>query len=787
MSNIYIQEPATCGKVVLKTTVGDIEIQLFSKECPLACQNFVQLCMDGYYDGTIFHRVVPNSIAEGGDPTGSGEGGEFATSVFFPDEFDSRLCYNRRGLVGMVNQGPNTNAGQFFFTLGTTPELEKKNTLFGKVVGNTLFNMLKLGEGEIIGETPAHKHKIIKTEIISNPFDNMEPRPRSKPQIIDDNDEENKKSKQTVSAKAIKNYDLLSFEDEGEEEITKISVKFKEKETGKSAHDLTNDSTLNKNTVRLDKDNDEELSIKKQQSKPKEKTDEDFDKEELDRVGQRFNAKTLSKQEKRKSVVLDADDDDNNNNQQDISSSKSNENIKFEIERFKKVSKKSSIRVEPSEDTVKEEKESASHPIQQITTDTFIVMDESMAGTRRNNQKTDSNDSNSKESQIINVSPSKFSQPPSPLQPKTPKYNLRSKKMTDENIDHSIEKSNDMKINEGIIISVTDLINLLYALIKYKNIKPRQARFEDIQNQINEIDKIIEQYLFKLPSLTNDVFISYVITGVAYRIVASNPCCSCQSVNDFVRVSSHGFTPVDTFREASINFFKLLQSILSTSFVIQLYCELINYEENVSQETIEQSLKDNVSKLQMHMYLANLPDYYCALTLYDGKLLLNSSESGLFKSTDKMIRWDWELDSADDSMIEGWAALLIVIIHEIAHGLRRTIIPKARNLILAQRPPKSIVDSQREAGFCLETLLFGRKVESIGLPDGEYLLNAANWTVANVESFQKKLVEVATKDEEQNGKTRLKLPCRCVQEPTIGARIRIGACATSQYAIHLNN
>ncbi|CAF5012000.1 unnamed protein product, partial [Rotaria socialis] len=54
-------------------------------------------------------------IAEGGDPTGSGEGGEFATSVFFPDEFDSRLCYNRRGLVGMVNQGPNTNAGQFFF------------------------------------------------------------------------------------------------------------------------------------------------------------------------------------------------------------------------------------------------------------------------------------------------------------------------------------------------------------------------------------------------------------------------------------------------------------------------------------------------------------------------------------------------------------------------------------------------------------------------------------------------------------------------------------------------
>ena len=101
----------------------------------------------------------------------------------------------------MVNQGPNTNASQFFFTLGSTPELDKKNTLFGKIVGNTLFNMLKLGEGEIIGETPVHKHKIIKAEIISNPFDNMVARSRTKPQVIDDED---KKSKETVSAKAIK-------------------------------------------------------------------------------------------------------------------------------------------------------------------------------------------------------------------------------------------------------------------------------------------------------------------------------------------------------------------------------------------------------------------------------------------------------------------------------------------------------------------------------------------------------------------------------------------------------
>ncbi|CAF4057610.1 unnamed protein product, partial [Rotaria sp. Silwood1] len=297
--------------------------ELFSKECPLACRNFVQSCMDGYYDGTVFHRVVPNFIAQGGAPTGTGE--------FFADEFHARLRFNRRGLVGMVNQGPNTNASQFFFTLGSTPELDKKNTLFGKVVGNTLFKMLKLDEGEIIGEIPVHKHKIIKAEIISNSFDNIVSRLRAKSQIIDDdNDEINKKSKETVQAKAIKNYALLSFGNEAEEEITKISMTFKQKGTGKSAHDLTNDSTLSKNSVVLNENNEE--------------SDADFDKEELDRVRQKFNAKKLAQQEKKKTFQLDIDDDDDN--QKDISTTKSNENVKLEIERLKKElkqTKKSSL------------------------------------------------------------------------------------------------------------------------------------------------------------------------------------------------------------------------------------------------------------------------------------------------------------------------------------------------------------------------------------------------------------------------------------------------------------
>lgn len=76
MSNIYVNEPATNGKVILKTTVGEIEVELWSKETPKACRNFVQLCMEGYYDDTAFHRLVRGFIVQGGDPTGTGEGGE---------------------------------------------------------------------------------------------------------------------------------------------------------------------------------------------------------------------------------------------------------------------------------------------------------------------------------------------------------------------------------------------------------------------------------------------------------------------------------------------------------------------------------------------------------------------------------------------------------------------------------------------------------------------------------------------------------------------------------------
>ena len=91
MSQNYMMEPATNGKVVLRTSAGDIDIELWSKETPLACRNFVQLCMENYYDATIFHRLVPGFIIQGGDPSGTGMGGESIFGKPFKDEIHSRV------------------------------------------------------------------------------------------------------------------------------------------------------------------------------------------------------------------------------------------------------------------------------------------------------------------------------------------------------------------------------------------------------------------------------------------------------------------------------------------------------------------------------------------------------------------------------------------------------------------------------------------------------------------------------------------------------------------------
>ncbi|XP_021098646.1 peptidyl-prolyl cis-trans isomerase CWC27 homolog isoform X2 [Heterocephalus glaber] len=238
MSNIYIQEPPTNGKVLLKTTAGDIDIELWSKEAPKACRNFIQLCLEAYYDNTIFHRVVPGFIVQGGDPTGTGTGGESIYGAPFKDEFHSRLRFNRRGLVAMANAGPHDNGSQFFFTLGRADELNNKHTIFGKVTGDTIYNMLRLTEVDIGDEErPRNPHKIKSCEVLFNPFDDIIPREIKKPKK-EKPEEEVKKLK----PKGTKNFSLLSFGEEAEEEeeeVNRVSQSMKGK--SKSSHDLLKD------------------------------------------------------------------------------------------------------------------------------------------------------------------------------------------------------------------------------------------------------------------------------------------------------------------------------------------------------------------------------------------------------------------------------------------------------------------------------------------------------------------------------------------------------------------
>ncbi|AWI40833.1 peptidylprolyl isomerase [Lactiplantibacillus plantarum] len=100
-------------KATIKTNFGDIKVQLFPKQAPKSVENFVGLAQKGYYDGIVFHRVIPDFMIQGGDPTGTGMGGESLWGKPFEDEF-SQEVFNLRGALSMANAGPNTNGSQFF-------------------------------------------------------------------------------------------------------------------------------------------------------------------------------------------------------------------------------------------------------------------------------------------------------------------------------------------------------------------------------------------------------------------------------------------------------------------------------------------------------------------------------------------------------------------------------------------------------------------------------------------------------------------------------------------------
>lgn len=124
-------DPKKKYTATFKTDKGDIVCALHADKVPNTVNNLVFLAREGFYDNTIFHRVIANFMVQGGDPTGTGMGGP---GYKFRDEFDPKLHHSGPGILSMANAGPNTNGSQFFITHVATPWLDMKHSVFGQVI-----------------------------------------------------------------------------------------------------------------------------------------------------------------------------------------------------------------------------------------------------------------------------------------------------------------------------------------------------------------------------------------------------------------------------------------------------------------------------------------------------------------------------------------------------------------------------------------------------------------------------------------------------------------------------
>ncbi|MBR4762520.1 MAG: peptidylprolyl isomerase [Clostridia bacterium] len=177
---------------LIRTNMGDIKVKLFPKEAPRAVENFVTHAKEGYYDGLIFHRVIKDFMIQGGDPTGTGRGGESIWGDSFEDEFDPAL-HNLYGALSMANAGPDTNGSQFFIVeaksvpqnmlaqmrgmagrgfpediveayekMGGTPWLDFRHTVFGQVAEG-MDTVEKIAETPVDGDDKPVNDVVIKT------------------------------------------------------------------------------------------------------------------------------------------------------------------------------------------------------------------------------------------------------------------------------------------------------------------------------------------------------------------------------------------------------------------------------------------------------------------------------------------------------------------------------------------------------------------------------------------------------------------------------------------------
>ena len=152
--------------VILNTTKGDLEIELFPEVAPLAVENFMTHIKNGYYNGIAFHRIIKDFMIQGGDPTESGAGGESIWHKDFQDEFVDKT-FDKAGILAMANHGPATNGSQFFITTVPTPWLNGHHTIFGQLMPHSASTLKSLNNVAVNGSKPINRVQINKAYIKS--------------------------------------------------------------------------------------------------------------------------------------------------------------------------------------------------------------------------------------------------------------------------------------------------------------------------------------------------------------------------------------------------------------------------------------------------------------------------------------------------------------------------------------------------------------------------------------------------------------------------------------------
>ena len=331
MSELYITEPPTSGKVILETNYGNIDIELFTLEAPKTCRNFIQHCLNKYYNGCHFFKIFKNFMIQTGDPTNTGGGGESIYSADFRDEFHSRLKFNHRGVVAMNNKNkPNSNGSQFFITLEKCEEMNKKFTIFGKVTGPTYFNAVNISnlsadeDGKPIMNNKEEIPKIVNTEVVINPFKDLKPtvdiETIEKRTKINNKAEDNnvkKKKKKKLKIKNITDKMFFNIDDDEEEN------------EDNNNKDNNNNNETNDKEIKGEKEDEKKIAENENENKEEK---EYQNKDELE-----LNEKENNEKEKENIIDIKENSEKNSSESESENESKSLSSNDNEVQNAKQV------------------------------------------------------------------------------------------------------------------------------------------------------------------------------------------------------------------------------------------------------------------------------------------------------------------------------------------------------------------------------------------------------------------------------------------------------------------